>query len=256
MASAREAAADREAVKVRRQKIFVGIGGGILLVVVAFQALPAVFGSSGGSQASDSTAAPSVAVPIAPSAATGSGGSSSLVPHSIWKLANRDVFAPQISVPGAGGGLTAAGVFLKGPSVRAKGFVAKDVFIPQIQPPAASAASSGGSTPAEGQAEGVASPGETAGGGYIIVIDSIPGIGTTSEKAAARALVAARNAGLKDVVANDSVPGTTGQSPHFTVYTGPYQYESSAQTELARALRNGYPHALAQQLPGTSGKGF
>ncbi len=84
-----------------------------------------------------------------------------------------------------------------------------------------------------------------------------PGRSTrASEKAAARALVAAKNAGLKDVVANDSVPGTSGSAPHFTIYTGPYQYESSAQTELTRALRNGYPHAHAFKLPSSSGKGF
>lgn len=254
MASAREAAAASEATKVRRQKIFIGIGGGLLLAVVGFQVLPSLFGSSGGSRSEDSAAPTSVAVPIAPSGSTGA-GSTSLVPHSLEKLPKRDLFIPQVSLPGSGGAVAATGVILKGPSVRSKDFVAKDIFIPQIKPPAATAASAEG-TPAEGQATGVASPGKTAGGGYIIVIDSIPGISTASEKAAARALVAARNAGLKDVVANDSVPGTSGERPHFTVYTGPYQYQSSAQTELVRALRNGYPHAKAQQLPSSSGKGF
>ena len=69
-------------------------------------------------------------------------------------------------------------------------------------------------------------------------------------------MVAADNAGLKDVAANDAVPGESGSSAHFTVYTGPYSDEATAEAELVRALRDGYPRAHAQLLPTTSGKGF
>lgn len=256
--SSRERAEAAEAAKVRKQKIFIGIGGGLLLVVVAFQVLPALLGSSSSPSSTSgagSTVAASVAVPItSPSSAN---GSSSLVPKSVSKLKQRDLFLPQVSAPSSGAvSALEGGVILKGPAVRAKNFVAKDIFIPQVVPPNATQASTAVSSSGDGQSSASVSSGTTTGGGYIIVLDSIPGIGTASEKAAARALVAARNAGLKEVVANDSVPGESGSAPHFTVFTGPYEFESSAQTELVRALRNGYPHARAQQLPSTSGKGF
>lgn len=241
-----------ESTKVRRQKIFIGIGGGVLLVVVGFQFSGMIFSSSsGGSAASAPQASP--ATPIAQGSR--SSGSSSPVRHDIARLAQKDVFAPQITA--AGTGLAPSGVLastVSGPSVRAKNFVIKDVFNPQIKPPAATAATSSlvqtptGSDSSPAQVDGTA--------GYIIVLATIPGVNGASQKAAARALVAAKNAGLKDVVANNSVPGTSGSAPHFTIYTGPYQYESSAQTELTRALRNGYPHAHAFKLPSSSGKGF
>ena len=251
-AAARKAEA-REAAKVRRQKIFIGIGGGLLLVVVGVQVLPALLGGSGsGSSQAAVSATPAVAITRPSSGASGS----SPLPRSITRLKTRDVFIPQVSVPANAGAATVGERLVKGPPVRLKNFVTKDLFIPQVKPPTATPASTAVSTPNDGQGSGTASPGRPAGGGYIIVLTSIPGINAASQQAAARALVAARNAGLKDVVANDSVPGTSGAKPHFTVYTGPYEYQSSAQTELVRALRNGYPHAVAQQLPSTSGKGF
>ncbi len=84
----------------------------------------------------------------------------------------------------------------------------------------------------------------------------IPGGGGASEKAAAHDVVAAKNAGLRDVAADEAVPGTTRMGTHFTVYTGPYPSAAMAQPELVRALRNGYPTAHTQRLPASSGKGF
>ncbi|HEX4518158.1 MAG TPA: hypothetical protein VH063_01125 [Gaiellaceae bacterium] len=255
--SSRERAEAAEAAKVRKQKIFIGIAGGLLVAVVGFQLLPSLFGSSsssdaGGGAGSAVVASPAVPIGRQPTA----GGSSSAVPKSITKLKQRDLFLAQVGLSSTGTGGTIVGVLVKGPPVRLKKFVAKDIFIPQVTPPVATQSSTAVSSSGDGQGSAGASAGQSAGGGYIIVVDSIPGVGAASEKAAARALVAARNAGLKDVVANDSVPGSSGSAPHFTIYTGPYEYESSAQTELARALHNGYPHARAQQLPSTSGKGF
>ncbi len=253
--SHRERAENREAAKVRRQKIFVGIGGGILLLVVAFELLPALFGSSSGSSSGSGTTAAASATPAVPVAPSGSSSTTSLVSPSVAHLKTRDLFKPQLSTSLGGGAGAAVTVTIKGPSVRAKKFVAKDMFIPQVNPAAATPAS----TPVEQapgtQASSAGSPSKGSAG-YIVVVASIPGIGSASEQAAARALVAARNAGLKEVVANDAVPGTSGSAPHFTVYTGPYQFVSTAQSELKRALTNGYPHAHAQQLPSTSGKGF
>ena len=145
-----------------------------------------------------------------------------------------------------------------GPAVRATHFVTKDVFVPQITVPAASAATSSPVTSAGGAGSTAASPRAISGGGsgYIVAIASIPGIGTASRQAAARGVVAAQNAGLQDVAANDAVPGESGSSPHFTVYTGPYLTEATAKRELLRALHDGYPRAHAQLLPTSTGKGF
>ncbi len=250
----RARAEEREAAKARRQRIFIAAGGVVLLGLVGFQ-LPGLLGSSSGPGRRPAPPAASAAVRVAPRAAAASGASDSPVSRSIARLSSRDLFLPQVSTSAGATASGAAGVTLKGPAVRAKDFVAKDLFVPQVKPPATAAAPST-VTSTGGTASAGASSATSQGGGYIVVIASIPGIGSSSQKAAARALVAAKNAGLKDVVANDAVPGESGAAAHFTVYTGPYPTEAAAGTELIRALRNGYPHARAQQLPSSSGKGF
>ena len=223
---------------------------------MAFELLPALFGSSSGS-GSAAAASASPAVPVAPSGSAGAGGSTtSIVSPTVARLKTRDVFKPQLATSAGGAGAVTAAVTIKGPSVRAKNFVAKDFFIPQVNPTSATPASTPVEQAAGTQSSSAGSSSTKGSAGYIVVVASIPGIGPASETAAARALVAARNAGLKEVVANDAVPGTSGSAPHFTIYTGPYQFVSTAQSELKRALTNGYPHAHAQQLPSTSGKGF
>jgi hypothetical protein len=254
---ARRAAQDREALKVRRQKMFIGAGGVVLLGVVGFQLLPALTGGSG-SSAKSPAVPPAAAVATPASQSTGSNTLSSALPRSVERLAPRDLFMPQIVVVGSGDAPSAAagGKVLKGPSVRATNFVSKDPFVPQITPPAATPATSSLTQTPSGEGSGSGQSQVSGGAGYIVVLASIPGTGIASERAAARAVVAAKNAGLRDVVANDAVPGSSGSAPHFTVFTGPYEFESTAQTELVRALRNGYPKAEARALPSSSGKGF
>jgi len=58
---------------------------------------------------------------------------------------------------------------------------------------------------------------QSAPAAYIVVIGTIPTKGPAGLKAAARAVVAARNAGLKDVVANKALPGAKGT---FTDHLG------------------------------------
>ena len=253
---ARRAARDREALKVRRQKMFIALGGGVLLVVVGFQLLPALFGGSGSGSASKSSPPPAEAATPASHLAR-PGAAPSMLPRSVERLAPRDLFMPQIVTISGGGPAASTGEkLLTGPAVRAKNFVVKDPFIPQITPPAATPATSSLTHTAGGEGSGGSRSQVSGGAGYIVVLATIPGTGLASQKEAEHAVVAARNAGLKDVVANDSVPGSSGSAPHFTVYTGPYRFESSVQSELVRALRNGYPKARAQALPSSSGRGF
>ena len=75
--SARQRAQAAEASKVRKQKIFIGIGGGLLLVVVGFQLFPALLGGSSSSTGSSPGStqlvpAASAAVPIASASGGGS----------------------------------------------------------------------------------------------------------------------------------------------------------------------------------------
>src|SRR5579872_3863227 len=138
-------AEDREAIKVRRQKIFVAVAGVVLLGLVGFQ-LPGLFGSSQGSGSPSPVAGPAptggVAVPITSGGPLQTNGSSSPISRSIRRLDARDVFAPQVSAVGGLAAPTAGGGIAQGPAVRASGFVAKDVFAPQITVPDASPASS------------------------------------------------------------------------------------------------------------------
>jgi hypothetical protein len=243
-----------EETRERRLKIFIAVGGVLLLGLVAFQ-LPGLLSSGSsthGSQATPSTVAAVAAAAPAPVSASAATPVDKL-PRSIADTRARDVFAPQIATVGGTSASVTAQDTPRGPAVRAKDFVVKDVFAPQIAAPAATAASSTVIKTATGTTRVIPSAGS---GGYIVVLDSISGIGALSRNQAAHAVVAARNAGLKNVVANDAVPGQSGSGPHFTIYTGPWTTAGSAQSELVRALRNGYPRARSQQLPSSSGKGF
>ena len=140
----------------------------------------------------------------------------------------------------------------QGPPVRAKDFVVKDPFVQQIKVPTAPVGPPAQIRPSS-PAPAPKATAQGAPGAYIVIIGTIPGKGAAGLKAAARAVVAAKNAGLKDVVANDALPGAKGT---FTVFTGPYPSAAEAHTELVRALRNGYPHATTERLKTTPAGGF
>jgi hypothetical protein len=244
--------ADIEARRVRRQKIFVAVGGVVLLALAGFEILPGVFSSSSsGSSADTASSALSTAVPAATRAVTAAPTGPKL-PHSVERTAPRDLFLPLISAGPVNAAAAPVAHAPEAPTVRAKHFVVKDPFVPQVKAPSTPIP-----PPVQGQSgSAIASPKESAPstpGTYIVVIGTIPGKGTASLKAAARAVVAARNAGLKDVVANNALPGAKGT---FTVFTGPYPTAAEARTERVRALRNGYPHATTERLKTTRAGGF
>jgi hypothetical protein len=243
-ARAEEIAAARS----RRQKIFVAVGGVVLLGLVGFQVLPGVL-SSGSKNASTP---PPAAVPQATPAVPVATPTEKAVKKSISRIAERDLFKPQIVTAGSSTNLTSE-IYPKAPAVRAKGFVVKDPFVPQIAvatAPVASAAST--VLPQQTQ---VTSPSPDSGT-YIVVLGVIAGTGQSSQKEAARAIVAARNAGLKEVIANTTLGPRTGPKAHFTIFTGPYTTQSGLQAELQRARRNGYPGAYSQGVTGTPIGGF
>ena len=237
----------------RRQKIFVAVGVVVLLAIVGFEVLPGVLSSSSsGGSAGAASSAPSTAVPVTtPAVAVGSTTGPKL-PHSVERTPARDPFMPLISAGPVNAAVAAVAHTPNAPAVRATHFVVKDPFLPQVKGPSTPIVppvqtQSGSPAPAQKPIP------QSAPAPYIVVIGTIPGKGTTSLKAAARAVVAARNAGLKDVVANDALPGAKGT---FTVFTGPYPSAAEAHAELVRALRNGYPHATTERLKTTPAGGF
>ena len=241
---------DAGAAKKRSQLIVIAVGGVLLVALVGYQ-LPGLLGSSSPSGTADAATTPPPAVPVTKTAA--GTGSSSPVPAWIRVLGERDVFVPQVVVSTAGATAASAAVTPSPPPVRATGWVVKDPFVPQVGLPTAAAPTVTTPTPITRHVAPVPSP---QSGGYIVVLEVISGSAVASEKAAAHEVVAAKNAGLRDVVANDAIPGTTRMGTHFTVYTGPYPSAAVAQPELVRALRNGYPTAHTQRLPASAGKGF
>jgi hypothetical protein len=245
-----------EARRVRRQKVFVIIGAAVLLGILAFQ-LPGLLSSGSGSSPGPAGSV-SVAAPVHPAAPVAKpipSPSAAAAVRGLGRLQARDLFVPQVHVGSSASLAAASGPALaKGPAVRAKNFVTKDPFVPQVTVPTAPAeaaktvtvAPSLAPTPADIQ----------AGGSYIVILGVIQGTSDASRKAAAHAIVAAKNAGLKDVTASAAVPGT-GSKAHYTVFTGPYPSAAMAHFELVRALRNGYPHASTERFGGgSSKKGF
>ena len=249
--TARRGVEDAEAAKKRRQLIVIAVGGVALLGLIGFQVLPGLLGSSSPSGTANAATTPPAAVPVAKAA--GSTNSSSPVPAWIRAIRERDVFAPQVVVGAAGASTITAAAGPNPPPVRATGWVVKDPFVPQVAIAAAAAPSVTTAAPVTRRIAPVPS---AQSGGYIVVLQVISGGGGASERAAAHDVVAAKNAGLRDVAADDAVPGTTRMGTHFTVYTGPYPSAATAQPELVRALRNGYPTAHTQRLPAGAGKGF
>jgi hypothetical protein len=236
----------------RRQKIFVAVGGVVLLAIVGFEVLPGMFSSSSsGGSAGTASSAPSTAVVTTPAAAVAAETGPKL-PHSVERTPARDLFMPLISSGPVNAAVAAVAHTPNVPAVRAKHFVVKDPFLPQVKAPTTPIAppvqsQSGSHAPAQRPTP------QSAPAAYIVVIGTIPGKGQASLKAAARAVVAARNAGLKDVVANNALPGAKGT---FTVFTGPYASAGEAHAELVRALRNGYPHATTERLKATPAGGY
>jgi hypothetical protein len=245
--SARSRAQDREAAKVRRQKIFVGVGGVAMLGLVGFQMKGLVFSSS-----KPSTPVAAVAVPLATPVS-----SPVKLPAALTHGKQRDLYIAQVTAGASTPSNADLAITPTGPTVRLKSFVNKDVFRTQVTVPSAPLAQpAGGTATPQAPAQGSVPAATETGGSYIVVLKVIPGVGSASQLAAARAIVAAKNAGLKEVTANSSTPGTTQQGEHYTVFTGPYPSQATAQDELVRALRNGYPDARPQQLAATTSGGY
>ena len=241
-------AQDTLATRDRRQKIFVIAGGVVLLGLVGYQ-VPKLLSSG-----SKSSSPPPPAVPLARPAVPVATPAEVAAKNAAARLSEHDLFLPLVHLPQSPS--TNTQMTPRAPAVRAKAFVAKDMFIPQVVIPTAPVAPTSGSVAVPFPDQTKVLPTKDTGGNFIVILQVIDGTNRASLKAAARAVVAAKNAGLKDVVANDTLGPRTGPKAHFTIFTGLYTTQSGLAAELQRAHRNGYPGAYSERVDNTPIGGF
>lgn len=144
------------------------------------------------------------------------------------RFASRDAFVPQAAI-GSTASATPAGRVPTPPAVRATHFVAKDPFLPQQ--------TVSESAPATGPG-GATVPVATAGGGYVVVIASIP---TSSSRALATGVARrARAAGLANVGVLTSSAYPTLRSGFYAVYLGRFQTLKQTLAAINAAHAHGF----------------
>jgi hypothetical protein len=215
-----KAAADQKA-KERRQKLLVGLLGGVLLVVLVLQ-LPKLFKSSGSSSSTPAVTAPSVPAPSAEQ-----------------KQAPRDVFAAtSVGSPTTLGNVpTPAGLhdpFASPSSVAAK--VAPPVKAAPVRAPVLPGTIVLG-TPGAGR---------VAVRGWIVILASIP---TAAGQGAASSFAA--QAGRRGV-GKVSVLNSSNRRPlrggYWVVYTGPFPSLGQVTTAAGRVHGAGFGTAYIREL--------
>jgi SPOR domain len=229
----------RRAARDRRDRIILVVGGVALVAILAIEGPGTVKQLTG----SGSTPASAAAATSTPAVNPHTGEAVAVDPASPARLAHfdaRDVFVPQVSSDDTTGGGIGATVVPKAPDVRARDFVAKNPFIPQISAPASTPSTNGSGVPGSTSAESTT----TGSGSFIVVLGS-----ASDQRTAARAIVAAKNAGLKNVAAAKGVLPSS-KNGAFTVFTGPYPSPAEAQSWLVRATKDGYPNAVTRKIGG------
>ena len=215
-----------QAAKDRRAKIMLAIGGVLLLVVLVIE-VPKMLGNLHKAPAQPVATTP---VPTTPSVTSPTGAHAADL-KAVDKFAAKDPFVAQV---GTKADTIPALLAATPPAVRTSAFVRKDPFVQQLTPSAAapgvapvaqpaSKSGAGGSYGSKGAKGSTAS----AGGGYIVMVASVP---VASGRAAAeREAVNARARGIANVKIVVSSNYPTLREGFFAVYSGPY-------SSLSRAL--------------------
>jgi hypothetical protein len=226
-----KAAADQQA-KERRQKLLVGLLGGVLLVVLVLQ-LPKLFKSSSSGSSEPAVTTPSVPAP----AATPTTNAGAL--RAVMKQAPRDVFAAtSVGSPTTLGNVpTPAGLhdpFASPSSVAAK--VAPPVKTAPVRAPVLPGTIVLG-TPGAGR---------VAVRGWIVILASIP---TAAGQGAASSFAA--QAGRRGV-GKVSVLNSSNRRPlrggYWVVYTGPFPSLGQVTTAAGRVHGAGFGTAYIREL--------
>ncbi len=261
-AGSRRAAGEAKA-KERRQKIFLGVGLVLLLIVLAIQ-LPKLMKGSHTSAAPATTTptTPTAAPATAPTAATSPAVATRPVSKAALKRLNvyvtKDPFVQQVATVN---GAVPTGTAATGPAVRGTHFVAKDPFVQQlvVAPaiPVGTTASSSSSfpagsttTPTKTATTGSKTKSTTTAGssaaGYIVVIASVPL--SAGRKTANHYAAQARQHGLGPVSVVNSTKYPSLRTGFWVVYTGTFATLSKTLAAVETARHNGYPSAYSRRL--------
>lgn len=227
-------AADQQAAKERRQKLLVGLLGGVLLIVLAFE-LPKVLKSSGTSSSPPAATTPSVSV----SPPTTSASPTSPALRAALAKAPHDVFAAKSvgSETTLGNVPTPAGLhdpFASPSSVAAK--VAPAPKAPPVRAPVLPGTIVLG-TPGAGR---------VAERGWIVILASIP---TAAGQVAASSFAAQAQ---KRSIGKVSVLNSSNRRPlrggYWVVYTGPYPSLGQVTSAAGRVHGAGFGTAYVREL--------
>lgn len=222
---------DTRAAKEKRQKIFLAVGGLVLVLLLAWQG-PKTLKALRGSSAAD-TAAPAPTTPGAVPAAPAAPKPVRL--RQFDRYPGKDPFVPLVTA----GPLAAATPVATAtpPAVRLSHFVAKDPFVQQVtltDVPAAPPAKGGKGGSASGRLS------------YIVMVASIP-LGDGHRKAD-QAAALARKRGVGSVHIVDSSDYGTLRSGFYAVYSGPYETLDATLAALERVRGRGYVSAYTRRI--------
>ena len=233
----------RIAAKSKRDKLILGVGGVLLVLVLAFEIPKLMSSSSSGS----STPAPAPATAVPPTAAATGAPSPEVIRadlRQIAKLPPKDPFQAQLGADTAVS--TTTQPFTHGPRVRASHFVGKDPFKVQIGAPANAAPAAPLATPptvSTTKATHKSSTSATASSGYIVILRSLD-----SKAAAQQEVKKAHAHGLSGASILYSSKYTTLRHGYWVVYLSRYATVAAANSGLQDARAHGYGSAYRRPV--------
>ena len=224
---------DDRAARERKQKIFLGVGVGLLALLLAWQAPKTLRQLRGGQAASPAPAVQSaVADPGSTATPAPALRSASLAP--VLRFPVRDPFVVQVGSGAAGA--VAIKPALAGPPVRMSHFVRKDPFVAQVVL----------GTPKPVSPPPVTGRIAVGKGGFIVVLASVPT--SRGDGEAKRQAARAKHAGLQGVGFVESDKYATLRSGYFAVYSGTYRTVGAVLKALEAARAAGYSTAYTRSL--------
>jgi hypothetical protein len=243
-------AASQAAAKQRREKIALGAGILIFVLLLALEGPKTLSHLHGSSASSPPLPAPTTAQPkpVAAPRPVDLG--------AVRRYSEKDPFVPQVGSPATsvtGAGPTSA----SGPAVRASHFVSKDPFVPQVgvittsapavvAKPTAPPVVAKPVTPPAVKPAAPATPAVSSAQGLVVIVASIPL--ARGKKAADQAAAAATARGVPDVHVVVSSDYPTLRAGYYAVYSGTYATSTKIRQALQQVRSLGYPRAYTRRL--------
>ena len=240
--------AANRAQKEKRQKIFLGVAGLLLVALLAFEGPKTLKKLHGTSAAAPAPAPVTTATGATPAASSPVTQEAKARLAAVQRMSKKDPFAVQLATPAASAPVAPTAT---PPAVRESHFVVKDPFVQQVS--ASSVTTAPATTPGDSGKTGSGTTGGSgtapavdAAGKYIVVLASIP-VGS-GHGAASQAASAARTHGVSSVSIVDSSKYPTLRTGFFAVYSGPYKTLKELLPALEAIRGQGYPSAYTRQL--------